>query len=341
MERRKTRTVRLKCLLLGNNNPIAVQTMLGSDFTVYPEDYTGRLYNSGCDILRIAYNDVALQSRTADFVRKCVMPVVADIHYSAEEALSALSTGVAAIRINPGNMRLESLEKVVKTAGDNGQAIRIGLNSGSFPKDRDIVAASLEFADRFEKWGFGNIVISLKSSSAAETVRMNRELAGLCDYPIHIGLTEAGDVIGSAVKSTWALGTLLAEGIGDTIRVSVSSSEFDEVRCAAEILRTVSADYNGINLISCPMCARHSFATEKFIGKISSDLFERFGRIGKKITVAVMGCVVNGPGEAQDADIAITGVGRKIFLYKHGKMVEEIASESAEQVLFDAICELL
>ena len=193
---------------------------------------------------------------------------------------------------------------------------------------------ALEYISDFEAWGFRNTVVSLKSSDIEKTVKAARMFKERSDYPFHLGVTEAGNVITASVRSTWALGNLLKEGIGDTIRVSINGSIEDEVLCANEILRTLGLKKGGVRIVACPRCGRHTFDSQGFLSRIQNRLYT----LDKDITVAVMGCSVNGPGEAHNADFAVTGNGRKIFLYVHGQLIETIEDErEAEEKLFSLL----
>jgi len=233
---------------------------------------------------------------------------------------------------------------VVQAALDNQVSIRIGLNGGSLPLNlrhedpiKAMVETSLEYASWFEGWNFNNTVISVKHTNVNHTYESYKLLASLCDYPLHLGVTEAGSIVSAVTRSTWALGRLLDEGIGDTIRISISDDNIYEIAAAKEILRTVGIEKGGVNLISCPKCGRSTFDSSGFVKKIEHKLFA----IHSDITVAIMGCQVNGPGEAASADIAITGIGNKVFLYVKGKLVKEVLESEAEEVLFQYIQEMV
>ena len=296
----------------------------------------------GCDLIRFSYVSSQDGENFRYITSRSPIPVVADIHFDYRLALEAMDNGAAKIRINPGNIGDKWKTKmVVQKALDYGKAIRIGLNTGSLPRhdksvdDVDLmVDTALEYISDFEAWGFRNTVVSLKSSDIEKTVKAARMFKERSDYPFHLGVTEAGNVITASVRSTWALGNLLKEGIGDTIRVSINGSIEDEVLCANEILRTLGLKKGGVRIVACPRCGRHTFDSQGFLSRIQNRLYT----LDKDITVAVMGCSVNGPGEAHNADFAVTGNGRKIFLYVHGQLIETIEDErEAEEKLFSLL----
>ena len=305
-------------------------------------DRINTLAAMGCDLIRFSYVSSQDGENFRYITSRSPIPVVADIHFDYRLALEAMDNGAAKIRINPGNIGDKWKTKmVVQKALDYGKAIRIGLNTGSLPRhdksvdDVDLmVDTALEYISDFEAWGFRNTVVSLKSSDIEKTVKAARMFKERSDYPFHLGVTEAGNVITASVRSTWALGNLLKEGIGDTIRVSINGSIEDEVLCANEILRTLGLKKGGVRIVACPRCGRHTFDSQGFLSRIQNRLYT----LDKDITVAVMGCSVNGPGEAHNADFAVTGNGRKIFLYVHGQLIETIEDErEAEEKLFSLL----
>lgn len=333
-------------LAIGGDNPVRVQTMYDDSIKdTDPQlvvDKINTLAAMGCDLIRFSYVSSQDGENFRYITSRSPIPVVADIHFDYRLALEAMDNGAAKIRINPGNIGDKWKTKmVVQKALDYGKAIRIGLNTGSLPRhdksvdDVDLmVDTALEYISDFEAWGFRNTVVSLKSSDIEKTVKAARMFKERSDYPFHLGVTEAGNVITASVRSTWALGNLLKEGIGDTIRVSINGSIEDEVLCANEILRTLGLKKGGVRIVACPRCGRHTFDSQGFLSRIQNRLYT----LDKDITVAVMGCSVNGPGEAHNADFAVTGNGRKIFLYVHGQLIETIEDErEAEEKLFSLL----
>ena len=336
----------IRDIKIGGDESVKVQTMYDDKISgINPEIVVKRINDlslMGCDLIRFSYVSKEDGENFKYITSHSPIPVVADIHFDYKLALEAMDNGADKIRINPGNIGDKWKTKlVVEKARDTGKAIRIGLNTGSLPKhgkDDDVVElmvnTALDYISDFEAWNFRNIVVSLKSSDIDNTMRAARLFKEKSDYPFHLGVTEAGNAITSAVRSTWALGNLLKEGIGDTIRVSINGSIEDEVLCANEILRTLGLKKGGVRIVACPRCGRHTFDSHGFLSEIQHKLLT----LNKDITVAVMGCSVNGPGEAHGADFAVCGNGRKIFVYSHGTLVSSLTSkEEAEKELFRLI----
>ena len=336
----------IRDIKIGGDESVKVQTMYDDKISgINPEIVVKRINDlslMGCDLIRFSYVSKEDGENFKYITSHSPIPVVADIHFDYKLALEAMDNGADKIRINPGNIGDKWKTKlVVEKARDTGKAIRIGLNTGSLPKhgkDDDVVElmvnTALDYISDFEAWNFRNIVVSLKSSDIDNTMRAARLFKEKSGYPFHLGVTEAGNAITSAVRSTWALGNLLKEGIGDTIRVSINGSIEDEVLCANEILRTMGLTKGGVRIVACPRCGRHTFDSHGFLTEIQHKLLT----LNKDITVAVMGCSVNGPGEAHGADFAVCGNGRKIFVYSHGSLVTSLSSkEEAEKELFRLI----
>ena len=339
-----TKQVKVGPLLIGGNAPVSVQTMYDIPLSKLEEKFSSRmgvLKAMGCDIIRFSYPDIKEHDSLCEVVKLCPMPVVADIHFDYKNALDAMDCGVAKIRINPGNIGERwKTEEVVRKALGKGVAIRIGLNSGSLPHEgREkgtvnlMVDTALEYISWFENLGFYNTVVSLKASDSALSYEAAREFSKRSDYPMHLGVTEAGGVVSSCVKSTWTLGRLLEQGIGGTIRYSITGSIEDEVQAGAELLRTLGLRKGGMRIVSCPMCGRCSFNSQGFLREVEHELLAT----GKDICVAIMGCQVNGPGEAKGADIAVTGIGNRVYLYMNGEIYKEIDAASAREELLKAV----
>jgi (E)-4-hydroxy-3-methylbut-2-enyl-diphosphate synthase len=352
MNRRKTKDIRVGALMLGSAHPIAIQTMWSEplpargDFIGYERLLTAlRSYATmGCAAIRFSYPSSDDREVFSSICADSPMPVVADIHFDWKLAIEALECGAHKIRINPGNIGAKwKVQEVVRAASDHGCAIRIGLNGGSLPLKlrqgdhaRGMVETALEYLGWFESWNFTNTVVSVKDTDVDVTYRAYREIADATDYPLHLGVTEAGGVISAVARSTWVLGRLLAEGIGDTMRISITDDRIHEIAAAREIMRTVGIETKGIRVVSCPRCGRASFDSQAFLKRIQGELM----RFDAPLTVAIMGCQVNGPGEAAHADIAITGIGNRVYLYEKGKLVKEVTAESAESELLRRIREL-
>jgi (E)-4-hydroxy-3-methylbut-2-enyl-diphosphate synthase len=338
-----------KQIEIGGSAPVSVQTMWKEGIVGVKNDRNALsdivrriavLHSLGCDILRFAVPDSESAESLAVIAAATDMPLVADIHFDYRLALKCLDGPVAAIRINPGNIgKREYVEKVVNACRDKGVAIRIGVNSGSLPKDLEELVehgkitraiALCETAAReaavFDELRFDSVVVSMKASSVQETVEANEAFASQYPLPLHIGVTEAGPLIGGIVKSTLAFSRLLNENIGSTIRVSLSSTPENEVITGLEILRECGKRPGGVHIVSCPRCGRVGFDVHGFVDRWQNELLS----MHKDITVAVMGCVVNGPGEGKHADIGIAGAGNQVIIFKQGKTVRTVEASQAD-----------
>ena len=342
---KKAKAVKVGRLIMGGEFPVSVQTMWKRplerplDGTVRELD---RLAEYGCDLVRFAVPDTDQAELLGELAGMTGMPLVADIHFDHRLALRCMDFPVAKVRINPGNIGARwKVEEVVRKALDRGVAIRVGVNSGSLPAslrdEPDRAAAMVKAAEgeleTLESLGFSDIVVSLKASDADLTVAANRLFAERFEYPLHLGVTEAGPLIPGIVKSTYALAKLLEDGIGSTIRVSLSDAPEKEVLAGRSSLGVLPGGRRGVNIVSCPLCGRASFDTHAFLEKAQDWLY----RLDRDVTVAVMGCVVNGPGEARHADIGITGAGNTIIIFRKGEIVRRVTPDEA----FDAFREEL
>jgi len=313
------------------------------------------LRKMGCRLLRFAVPDLTSAEVLGNLASMVSMPLVADIHFDYKIALRCLDFPIAKIRINPGNIgSRDKVEAVLGKAAANSRPIRIGVNAGSLPQDLrkrvdsgslDSAEALVQAAERelavFDEFGFKDVLVSMKASSVADTISANRILAGRGDVPLHVGVTEAGPLIAGVVRNTAALVALLGEGIGDTIRVSLSDTVEKEVIAGREILHAVGdmagnsdGDFNGkisfsqgVRLVSCPRCGRSSFDTHGFTERWQGRLYA----MDKNITVAVMGCAVNGPGEARHADLGITGAGDKVLIFRKGEVTRTVDAADADK----------
>ena len=341
-----TRTVFVGSVPVGGENPVSVQTMYDIPLDCLEVRFASRmsvLKAMGCNIIRFSYPSVKDHDVLCRVVKECPMPVVADIHFDYRNALDSLDCNVAALRINPGNIGSRyRTEEIVRKALDKDVAIRIGLNSGSLPVNTDGKAmpslmcdTALEYISWFENLGFYNTVVSLKASDPDLTYQANMLFASKSDYPLHLGVTEAGGPVTSCVRSTWTLGKLLENKTGSTIRYSITGSIEDEVIAGVELLRTLGIRKSGVRIVSCPMCGRKSFDSQKFLHEVQNDLLAT----GKDISVAIMGCQVNGPGEAKGADVAVAGIGRKVYLYKQGNIYKEADYSKAGEELLNLVRE--
>lgn len=335
-----TRKVKVGAVFVGGDSPVSVQTMYDVPLSHPMDTLRARmdiLKAMGCDIMRVSYPEISEHDCLCSFVSQCSMPVVADIHFDWRNALDSMDCKVSAIRINPGNIGARwKTEEIVRKALDKGIAIRIGLNSGSLPENtqrkdtpRLMTDTALEYISWFENLGFYDTVVSLKASSPDAAFNAYSLFSSQSDYPLHIGVTEAGGTVTSCVRSTWTLGRLLSEGIGDTLRYSITGSMEKEVQAGVELLRTLGLRKGGIRIVSCPMCGRKSFDSQACLSSCESELLA----CKKDATVAIMGCQVNGPGEAKGADYAVSGIGNKVYLYRHGEIYMEVSYNDAKDEL--------
>ncbi len=345
MERRKSRKVKVGRIEVGGDAPISVQSMTNTDTRNVEATIKQvlELEAAGCDIVRLAVFDEACANTIQEIKKVTDIPLVADIHFDYRLALAAIEKGVDKLRINPGNIGgYSEVQKVVSAAKERGIPIRIGVNSGSLKKEilykygntpQAMVESALEHVAILEKLGYGNIVISLKASSVMKTIEAYRLMSERVDYPLHLGVTEAGTAFSGTIKSAIGIGTLLAEGIGDTLRVSLTASPVEEVRVGREMLKALGLRPYGIEIISCPTCGRCNIDLMGLTQKLQEEL----KGIDYPLKVAVMGCVVNGPGEAREADIGIAGGKGKVVLFKKGEVVSTIPEDKALEVLISEI----
>lgn len=341
IKRKNTRVITVGNTKIGGDYPVAVQSMLKNRIenrcAIISE--IKELENSGCEIIRIALPDceaVDFFSRLKKEGAFGLLPVVADIHFDYRLALDALDAGADCVRINPGNIGgYERLGQIVFKAKQLGAAVRIGVNSGSIDKKilkknsgnitRAMVESVIENIIFFESNDFYNFKISAKASSVLDTLDIYREISSKVDYPLHIGITEAGPVFTGSIKSAVGLGILLSEGIGDTLRVSLTDKSSVEVRAAYTILSSLGLRYHGVDIISCPTCGRTEVDLKKIIQKI-----EQITRsINSDLKIAVMGCIVNGPGEAREADIGLAYGKGKAAIFKKGKILKRVKASIA------------
>lgn len=354
INRRDSKTVKIGKLYIGGGAPVAIQSMTNTA----AEDFEATLAQlrllkaSGCDIIRLAVpTEAAAEIFTLAKKSDIDIPLVADIHFDYKIALVAVRAGADKIRINPGNIGAEwKVAEVAKACRDAGIPIRIGVNGGSLDTEmrkkfgavtpEALVESALAQAEMLERFGFSDIVLSMKASSVMHTVEANRIAAKTCRYPLHLGVTEAGDEYSGLVKNSAGIGALLAAGIGDTVRVSLTAPPEREVVAAKELLSVMGLIDGGVEVVSCPTCGR----TKIDLIKLASEFKHRAAELdthGRKLKVAVMGCVVNGPGEARDADIGIAGGDGFAVLFRHGETVGRIEEENVIEVLLAECKKLL
>jgi len=342
--RHKTRQVDVGGVKVGGDAPVAVQSMTNTlttdiDATVAQIQ---RLEQAGADIVRVSVPDPESAAAMPEIISQTRVPIIADIHFSYKMALASLDAGVHGLRLNPGNIGgRERVERVVKAASERGVSIRIGVNAGSLEKELNekygepcadaMVESAINHIRILEDMGFNDIKVSLKASNIPMTVVAYRKLAKLVDYPMHLGITESGSLFGGTVKSSVGLGLLLADGLGDTIRVSLAAEPEEEIKVGFAILKSLGLRHRGVNLIACPSCARQKFNVIDTVAKLE----ERVAHIQENIDVAVIGCVVNGPGEAREADVGITGGYPVHMLYRDGEKSEKLKQD----VMLDQLVE--
>jgi (E)-4-hydroxy-3-methylbut-2-enyl-diphosphate synthase len=349
MERKKTRRVYVGKVPVGGGAPISVQSMTNT--STHDIDNTLsqalELNRAGCDIIRLAIYDMACMDTIKVIKKETDIPLVADIHFDYRLALAAIEAGIDKLRINPGNIGSRiGVEKLVSAAKERKIPIRIGVNSGSLKEDmvqkyghtpRAMAESSLEHVKILEDMGFHDIVLSLKASDVPKTIESYRYISERVNYPLHLGVTEAGIAYSGIIKSSVGIGCLLAEGIGDTIRVSLTDMPVEEVKVGIEILKSLGLRQEGIEIISCPTCGRCNIDLIPLTKRLQDALSD----IKIPIKLAVMGCVVNGPGEAKEADIGIAGGKGQVALFKKGSIIGTYPEERAFEVIISEIQEMM
>ena len=375
--RKKTRQIHVGNVALGGDAPIAVQSMT----TTYTRDVKStvdqihRLEDVGCEIVRVAVPEMEDAVVISEIKKQISIPLVADIHYNPALALEVIRQGIDKVRINPGNLLngRKSLEQIAIAAKEHGVAMRIGVNSGSIDaldqkaqmqriqvrlrddgvlertdpaearrKERDhlserMVLKALEYVSWCEEVDYHEIIISLKSSTVLTAVEAYRKFSQRSDYPLHLGITEAGTLVGGSVKSAVGLGLLLAEGIGDTIRVSLSAEPEEEIPVAYDILKALELRNRGVTFVSCPSCGR----VEIDVIQVANEVEKRLAKVQTPIQVAVMGCVVNGPGESRDADVGLAGGKGKGVIFRKGEVVKTVPEDQFLDAVLKEVASLL
>ncbi len=341
-----SKSVKIGNKILGGGNPVLIQSMCNTrtkdaDATI---EQILLLENAGCDIIRVAVPDMESAEAIGKIKSKIHIPLVADIHFDYKLAIAAIGNGVDKVRINPGNIGSEEgIKAVVDAAKKSGVPIRIGVNSGSVEKSliekygkpcpEAMVESAKKHIDILNKYDFDDIVVSLKASDVMLTINAYRKMSEVFNYPLHLGVTEAGTFIGGTIKSAIGIGALLADGIGDTIRVSLTDDPVKEVIVAKEILKDLGLKSDGPKFISCPTCARTNISLIPLAQRVE----EYLQGINKNITVAVMGCVVNGPGEAREADIGVAGGNGEGLIFKKGEPYKKVSEDKLFDVLVEEI----
>ena len=345
MKRRNSKQIKIGDVKIGGDAPVSVQSMCNTDTRDVNATLTQirELADAGCEIARLAVLNKDAADAIKEIVKKSPLPLVADIHFDYRLAIQCINNGIDALRLNPGNIgRRENVEKVVSLAKQQQIPIRIGVNAGSLEKElqeKDIplsekmVESALKHIKILEDLDFDLIKVSLKSSDVMTTIDAYRSIAGKIPYPLHLGVTEAGTMRGGIIKSAIGLGTLLAEGIGDTIRVSLTENPKEEVTAGFDILKSLNLRARGVNFVSCPTCGR----TQIDLISLAKKVEEKFKNLDKPITIATMGCAVNGPGEARHADFGIAGGINEGYIFKKGEIIAKVPENQLLEKLEEII----
>ena len=344
-----SKIVKIGNRIIGGGNPVLIQSMVNVKTSKIAEvvEQIKDLEQVGCDIIRVSVKDEDDVKAIAEIKKRISIPLVADIHFNYKFAIGAIDSGADKIRINPGNVGSESnVLEVARAIKANGVSVRVGSNSGSVEKELlakygkseiSLAESALKNVAILEKYGVEDIVISAKASSVPLTVKTYRYLSQKTNYPLHVGVTEAGTDVMGTVKSSIGIGSLLLDGIGDTIRVSLTAHPRNEIFVAKRILRSCGLDNNFVEVISCPTCGRTEYDSISLANKVE----ELTANIKKPLKIAVMGCVVNGPGEARDCDLGIAGGGGICAFFKNGEIYKKVPFASAEEEFIKEIRELV
>nr|WP_312985067.1 flavodoxin-dependent (E)-4-hydroxy-3-methylbut-2-enyl-diphosphate synthase [Clostridioides sp.] len=348
-KRKKTREVTVGNIKIGGENPISVQSMTNTDTRDAKAtiEQINKLEKAGCDLVRVAVPDMVAAKAIGQIKKNVSIPVIADIHFDYKLALEAIEQGVDGVRINPGNIGdVSRVKMVVDKCKEKNLKIRIGVNGGSLEKEllekygsampEALVESAMGHIKILEDLDFYNTVISLKSSDIFKTIDAYRLISERVDYPLHVGITESGSIKKGTIKSSIGVGALLVEGIGDTIRISLTGDPVEEIAVGKEILRSLGLLNDKIKVISCPTCGRCNIDLISVVDKVENKISE----LDKDITVAIMGCAVNGPGEAREADIGIAGGKGEGLLFKKGEIVRKIKDSDLVEELLDEIDKL-
>lgn len=345
INRRKSKEIQIGNVKIGNGNPISVQSMCNTDTRNIDATLKQirEMADAGCEIVRLAVLNKDAAEAVKDIVKQSPVPLVADIHFDYRLAIQCINNGINALRLNPGNIgKRKNVEKVVSLAKQQNIPIRIGVNAGSLEKElqeqniplsEKMVISAMKHIQILEDLDFDLIKVSLKSSDVLTTIEAYRLIAEKIPYALHLGVTEAGTLRGGLIKSSVGLGTLLAEGIGDTIRVSLTENPVEEVTAGFEILKSLGLREKGVNFVSCPTCGR----TQIDLIGLAKKVEERFKHIKAPITIATMGCPVNGPGEAKHADFGVAGGINEGYIFKKGEIIAKVPEDQILEKLEEII----
>ncbi len=345
INRRKTKEISIGNVKIGNGAPISVQSMCNTDTRDIEATMSqiSELAEHGCELVRLAVLNKDAAEAVKELVKRSPVPLIADIHFDYRLAIQCINNGISALRLNPGNIgKRENVEKVVTLAKQQKTPIRIGVNAGSLEKElleeniplsEKMVKSALKHIKILEDLDFDLIKVSLKSSDVLTTIEAYRAMSQKIDYPLHLGVTEAGTLKGGLIKSSVGLGTLLAEGIGDTIRVSLTENPVEEVDAGFQILKSLGLRERGVNFVSCPTCGR----TQIDLISLAKKVEEKFKNLDLPITIATMGCAVNGPGEARHADFGIAGGIKEGYVFKKGEIIAKVPEEQLLEKLEEII----
>lgn len=349
IERKLTKQVRIGDLYIGNGNPIRIQSMTNTDTRDVAKtvEQIHKLQDAGCEIIRCTVPDDQAAAALAEIKKQISIPLVADIHFDYRLAIAAMKNGADKIRINPGNIgSIENVKKVIEVAKERNIPIRVGVNGGSLAKEvinkygkvtvEGLVESAYENVKIIENLDYDNLVVSLKVSNVLSTIEAYETLSKMSNYPLHIGVTEAGTFLGGTVKNTLGIGALLSKGIGDTLRVSLTDDPVQEVKVGWSILKSLEIRNRGVEFISCPTCGR----TKVNMIEIANRIEKALDRLDKDIKVAVMGCAVNGPGEAREADIGVACGDGCGLIFRKGEIVKKVDESEIEKELLTMIREL-
>jgi (E)-4-hydroxy-3-methylbut-2-enyl-diphosphate synthase len=347
IERRKTRTVNIGGVKIGSGHPVSIQSMTKTDTRDVASTISQiqELENAGCELVRLAIKDEEAAKAIQDIKKEVSIPLIADIHFNYKLALSSIKYGADKIRINPGNIsKVDQIDEIISLASEKSIPIRVGVNSGSLPEvdeegdlAENMVGSLLKYLEHFQKRNFHDIILSLKASDVPSTVKAYRKMSEKCDYPLHLGITAAGSPQAGIVKSSVGIGALILEGIGDTIRVSLKGDPVSEVETAKRILSSTGLRNFGPEVIACPTCGRCQVDLISLVRELEEKIKNKKLSSKKPLIIAIMGCEVNGPGEAAEADIGIAFGKNKGAIFKKGEIIKTVETKDAIKELLELI----